>query len=189
MESSRQESESRKLQRPWTRTVGDGHQRAGRSRSPLPRPHIPRVLSEESPPGPSSNIQPKNRSRGLWDDALDEATTSAVPSEVEEAIQKIHEVESADDTPHVNGHTTRASPQLRLCDQVLSLAKEEEIKYRKDTWRSPGAGEVSVRAFFAQIASAVQRFVSVGDILAQIDPVHVGIPWAGVRMILLVSNL
>ena len=83
--------------------------------------------------------------------------------------------------------TTAASPQLRVCEQVLNLTKEQEARSREETWRLPGAGDVAIRTFFGQIASSVQKFVSVGDVLAQVDPIHVGLPWAGVRMILLVS--
>ena len=37
---------------------------------------------------------------------------------------------------------------------------------------------------YERIVNSVSKFVQVGDIVAQIDPVHVGLPWAGVRLVL-----
>lgn len=70
---------------------------------------------------------------------------------------------------------------------MLELAREQETRSEEKSWHFPGAGKASVRSFFNQIGSSVQKSVSVGDVVAQIDPIHVGLPWAGVRMILLVS--
>lgn len=39
-----------------------------------------------------------------------------------------------------------------------------------------------------RIVKFVQTFSSIGTAIAQIDPVHVGIPWAGVCAILNVSR-
>jgi hypothetical protein len=35
-----------------------------------------------------------------------------------------------------------------------------------------------------KVVRLLDRFKAVGDIVANVDPVHVGLPWAGVRAIL-----
>lgn len=37
-----------------------------------------------------------------------------------------------------------------------------------------------------EIIKWVQKFVAIGDIISQLDPVHVGLPWAGIRAVLIV---
>jgi hypothetical protein len=46
--------------------------------------------------------------------------------------------------------------------------------------------ETGTSKILGQIASAVQDFVQIGDVIGQVDPLHAGLPWAGVRLILLV---
>lgn len=43
--------------------------------------------------------------------------------------------------------------------------------------------------FLGQIASAVQDFVQIGDVVIQIDPLYSGLPGPGVRVILLVCSV
>jgi hypothetical protein len=38
-----------------------------------------------------------------------------------------------------------------------------------------------------KVLQLLDRFKSVGDVIANVDPVHVGLPWAGIRVILEVS--
>ena len=70
------------------------------------------------------------------------------------------------------------SPQLDTCHQVWRLAKDHESKSRKNN--------ESVGQLYGEIANWVQKFIGVGDVVAQVDPVHVGLPWAAVRFVLVV---
>ncbi|KAF2235894.1 hypothetical protein EV356DRAFT_431237, partial [Viridothelium virens] len=38
-----------------------------------------------------------------------------------------------------------------------------------------------------EIVRWTQKFMTIGNILAQVDPIHIGLPWAGIRAILVVS--
>ena len=39
-----------------------------------------------------------------------------------------------------------------------------------------------------EIIKWVQKFVALGDIISQVDPVHIGLPWAGIRTVLIVRT-
>ena len=35
-----------------------------------------------------------------------------------------------------------------------------------------------------KVVGWLNRFTAVGDVVANVDPVHVGLPWAGIRLLL-----
>ncbi len=35
-----------------------------------------------------------------------------------------------------------------------------------------------------KVVGWLNRFAAVGDVVANVDPVHVGLPWAGIRLLL-----
>lgn len=77
-----------------------------------------------------------------------------------------------------------ASYESKVCWQVLRVAKD-----KRNSSRGGKEEDSKTRELFGNIITCVQKFVQVGDIVAQIDPMHVGLPWAGVRFILLVRIL
>lgn len=170
MEASRLEGKLLHLKHRW---------KASRSKSPLPRAS----KTGSSPKGSNSHRRP----RELWDDALDEAAKVAGPVDFEEEIYRLREVDEEHEDRFEDALTSGTSPHLQLCDQILRLAKQQEAKSREEAWHIPGTNDVEVRTFLGQIGESVQKFIGVGDVLAQIDPIHVGVPWAGIRMLLQVS--
>ena len=57
---------------------------------------------------------------------------------------------------------------------------EQEIngnQYDSETYR-----------FVGKIVSVLKKFVAVGDVAINFDPVHAALPWAAVRFVLVVSN-
>ncbi|KAI9694302.1 MAG: hypothetical protein M1820_009026 [Bogoriella megaspora] len=75
------------------------------------------------------------------------------------------------------------SEEWRLCNEVYQFATESSNQSLKhDSVIAKKAAEA-----FRGIAIWVQKFVSVGDVIAQIDPIHAGPPWAFVRAILIVA--
>ena len=80
----------------------------------------------------------------------------------------------------------KSSPELKICSDILQVAIKQEAKSKEERWHLPGIGDINIANVFGQIASSVQKFVTVGDLLSQLDPIHVGLPWAGVRVILMV---
>lgn len=79
-----------------------------------------------------------------------------------------------------NGNGKIESGGLGICRDVLQLAQKKGEECEGEPW-------VKVRGICESIVKWVQKFVQVGDIVAQADPVHVGLPWAALRFILQVK--
>lgn len=45
-----------------------------------------------------------------------------------------------------------------------------------------------VRRACKDIVRWTESFISLGDVISQVDPVHIGLPWAGIKAILVVSS-
>ena len=74
--------------------------------------------------------------------------------------------------------------------QMAALVQSRiEIMKKKQWMLQWDQKSIVVRDQAARIVKFVQTFQSLGNAIAQIDPVHAGIPWAGVCAILNVSNL
>jgi hypothetical protein len=69
---------------------------------------------------------------------------------------------------------------LGICRDVLQLAQKKGEECEGEPW-------VKVRGIYESIVKWVQKFVQAGDVVAQVDPVHVGLPWAALRFILQVK--
>lgn len=70
-------------------------------------------------------------------------------------------------------------------DEVYTRAKELQRRCEIKRWSWYYRGRQVY--LFEQVDKVVQlldKFKAVGDIIANVDPVHVGLPWAGVRAIL-----
>lgn len=70
-------------------------------------------------------------------------------------------------------------------DEVHAHAKElqQRSKIKKWSWTYRGR-QVYLFEQADKVVQLLDRFKAVGDIVANVDPVHVGLPWAGVRFIL-----
>ena len=79
---------------------------------------------------------------------------------------------------------------LSIVEEVISgiRASQERVKSNliKITTRK---GEIVLRHFLDKIANWALKFREVGDVLIQYDPAHAALPWAGVRVLLMVGNL
>ncbi|KAL6716722.1 hypothetical protein ACLMJK_006290 [Lecanora helva] len=156
-----------------------------RSKSPLFHPRSP---SKESPLS-SSAVEPVSHLGGTWDDAFNEAIKSAGYDNFSDEIQQMRDANAKNaSNPRHNTPSNAASPQVIVCKEVLDLVQEQEKRSQEKSWHLSGAGSLDVRKCFGQIASSVQKFVAVGDVLAQVDPVHVGLPWAAIRMTLILAT-
>lgn len=108
--------------------------------------------------------------KSLWDQAVeavkvhDETLLEHVnigPEDQTSANQKV-------DSDNRNGKIE--SGALGICRDVLQLAQKKREECEGEPW-------VKVRGICESIVKWVQKFVQVGDIVAQVDPVHVGLPW------------
>lgn len=129
--------------------------------------------------------------RGLWDLAYDEALSSTSSTDLTVFAKSVIEdlgQQSAIGIYDPN-HVSTISPELELSRQVWQLAKDLESKHKGKQWNVPMRGDISVSQLYGKVAIWAQKALSVGDFVAQIDPVHVGLPWAAVRLVLTVFKL
>ena len=70
-------------------------------------------------------------------------------------------------------------------DEVHAYARElqQRSKIKRWTWTYRGR-QMYLFEQADKVVRLLDRFKAVGDIVANVDPVHVGLPWAGVRAIL-----
>ena len=72
--------------------------------------------------------------------------------------------------------------------QTLAAAKEKQRCCIEKRWTFILTGRtVVVKEEADKVVGWLNRFVAVGDVLANVDPVHVGLPWAGIRLLLQVK--
>jgi hypothetical protein len=70
-------------------------------------------------------------------------------------------------------------------DEVCSCAIDLRQRWRNKRWRWSYKGHpVYVYEQVDKVVQLIDKFKSVGDVVGNIDPVHVGLPWAGIRAIL-----
>ena len=73
---------------------------------------------------------------------------------------------------------------LRDVEMLMNEAKEQAIRKR---WKflNPISGKAVVFCdVFSKITTWAKHFITIGDIVADCDPVHAALPWAGIRSIL-----
>ena len=92
-------------------------------------------------------------------------------------------------TVGIQGPNHEVSPELQICRDVLQVAKAQQAKHKEKKWSLSQTRKVGIGQVYGQVATSVQKFAGVGDNIAQFDPVHFGLPWAAVRLILPVSDL
>ena len=70
-------------------------------------------------------------------------------------------------------------------DQALAAAKEKQRCCIEKRWTFTTKGRTVVLKEKADtVVGWLNRFAAVGDVAANVDPVHVGLPWAGIRLLL-----
>ncbi|KAL9027314.1 MAG: hypothetical protein Q9196_004145, partial [Gyalolechia fulgens] len=70
-------------------------------------------------------------------------------------------------------------------EQALAAAKEKQRCCIEKRWTFTFTGRTIVLKEEAnKVVSWLNRFTAVGDVVANVDPVHVGLPWAGIRLLL-----
>ena len=97
---------------------------------------------------------------------------------------------SADDRKIIDLCTSESSDSIsvvlsKLVDEILK--KQDECDQGR--WKLNFKGqEIILRDVAAKIISCIDNFRSIGDIVANVDPIHVGLPWAAFRFLLQVSH-
>lgn len=80
--------------------------------------------------------------------------------------------------------------QLVVLNEVLADAREKRQQCKDKQWRYTRSNGKTIffRDIFDRIVSCMTKLKDIGDAVAQIDPVHVGIPWGVVKFLLQVRH-
>ena len=71
--------------------------------------------------------------------------------------------------------------------QALAAAEEKQRYCIEKRWTFTFRGrKVTLKEEADKVVHWLNRFTGVGDVVANVDPVHVGLPWAGIRLLLVV---
>lgn len=134
-------------------------------RAPSPVPVHP--AAGPTPPAPSNPANASISSGVLLEDALE-----ALEPEDRETIRA-----SVPDTNAVSADDA--------FDKVHAQARElqQRSKIKRWSWNYRGR-QIHLYEQADKLVRLLDRFKAVGDVVANVDPVHVGLPWAGVRAIL-----
>lgn len=125
-----------------------------------------------------SHTRPAKASWGnyeLWDKALRHLQESKKDRDI------VSIVEGVAKTPTDNNVTAEGTPST-----AKSLAKDIKQKMEQEIESQQHDSETC--RFVEKTVSVLKKFVSVGDVAVNFDPVHAALPWAAVRFVLVVSS-
>ena len=134
----------------------------------------------------SINLSANGGSPSLWTETYNSylATTSSLELQ---AVAKRLRDESRHALPTIvrdKGSDSNLSNEWNLCKGVLDLAESKKSKIDKTADISLRS---SLRHAFTEIITWTQKFIALGDVISQVDPIHIGLPWAAIRAILIVG--
>jgi hypothetical protein len=80
---------------------------------------------------------------------------------------------------------TNATNIDEIVQHTLTAAKQKQAICQSKRWTVTFRGRTIVlREKADNIVKWLDRFKQVGDVVSNVDPVHVGLPWAGIRLLL-----
>jgi hypothetical protein len=93
----------------------------------------------------------------------------------EEELASLEKAGVTDDGTNPNSMFDRA--------YLAAIARQKECVGEPTVWNIGGC-EIKVRDVANNVVKFLNKFRAVGDVAASFDPVHAGLPWAGVKMLL-----
>lgn len=85
----------------------------------------------------------------------------------------------------IGEHTLISSDIDSALNQALAAAKEKQRCCYEKRWTFTFAGRaVTLKDEADKVVRWLNRFKAVGDVAVKVDPVHAGLPWAGIRLLL-----
>lgn len=111
----------------------------------------------------------------LWDKALRHLQESKEDKGIVAIVERFAKTLAADNATPKFGHS-----------RVKGLAKD--IKERMEQEINSKQHDSETRCFVEKTVSVLNKFLSVGDVVVNFDPIHAALPWAAVRFVLVVSS-
>ena len=115
---------------------------------------------------------------------LPQATST--PSSNQNLFHDVLERLLVDDRATLQDYMVHNASDIDLAlEQALAAAKEKQRCCIEKRWTFILTGRTVVLKEEAdKVVGWLNRFTAVGDVVANVDPVHVGLPWAGIRLLL-----
>jgi hypothetical protein len=141
----------------------------GRSPSPLPsRPTRPTSTSVRTP--------------------LQDPASSKIASDIfAETLGKLNPTDRKTVRDMLPADVSRIDTTIVELHTYASELQQRSVKERW-SWEYKGR-QIDVSVLMDKIVQFSDKLKSVGDLVASVDPIHIGLPWAGVRAILEVCVL
>lgn len=136
--------------------------------NPAPRSSSP--LPPQTTPNATQLLSPAQNSQQPVRTILEEALLALPPKE-RATIERSQLSSSRDVRTAVEDAYNAAVGQKKVCED-----KRWEWQFRGRT--------VVLRDEVDKVLVWLHRFKSIGDVVANVDPVHAGLPWAGIRVLL-----
>ncbi len=72
---------------------------------------------------------------------------------------------------------------------ILKAVQEKKKKCEEGRWTATFKGhEIALSDVADRVCTWLEKFKQIGDIVVNVDPLHAGVPWAGVRLLLQVRS-
>ena len=128
----------------------------------------------------------ESESFGLWGEVYHSFLTSDTSPDLRAIAEQLREESRVHPVvdPQQGNTENGLSVGLQACREVLHMAQSSNPRFA-DEKSSPYVQKL--RTAYTEIIKWTQKFVALGDIVSQVDPIHVGLPWVGIRAILLVG--
>jgi len=111
----------------------------------------------------------------LWDKALRHLQESEEDKGIVAIVERFVKSPAADNATPKCGYS-----------RVKALAKDIKEKIEQEINSKQHDSET--RCFVEKTVSVLNKFLSVGDVAVNFDPIHAALPWAAVRFVLVVSS-
>ena len=110
------------------------------------------------------------------------STPSSNPNLLDDVLERL----SDDDRATLQNYMFHNAGDIDLAlKQALAAAKEKQQYCTEKRWTFTFRGRtVIVKEEADKVVGWLNRFTAVGDVVANVDPVHMGLPWAGIRLLL-----
>ncbi|OQV00791.1 WD domain-containing protein [Cladophialophora immunda] len=152
------------------------------------QPALPSPIQSLSTTAPPLNGQPPATSISAGVAALSSQQTtspSANPNLLDDALDRL----SDRDRATIRQYTVANSHDINLAVELaLAATKEKQRQCLERRWKFTFAGrEFVLREEADKVIRWLTKFKDVGDIAVNVDPIHAGLPWAGIRLLLEVA--
>jgi hypothetical protein len=170
-----------------------------RASSPTPAPVSCQALTSlvvQSPSSPSTQILASSRSPSaklvaantpnpsVASSSSQPATPHPSPSNniLDNALKRLLDCDRATLREYVLPTSNDADLALR---QALAAAEKKQLYCMEKRWTFTFAGRtVTLKEEADKVIRWLNRFKAVGDVAVNADPLHAGLPWAGIRLVL-----